>query len=760
MPPTLITIAVWLTLLPIGRSSDVDAARAAFLRHDDAEAIRLGEAHRNAGPNAEKIDVLAIALRAAGRQRAIHEANAFGLALEDALERAGRDPAPDVAFALGAWHRDRPNRRDELDKDRLVAALHAFDAAVQGYRGQVDPLGAQDDPALLALANALEFRGNVASRVGQHSRGVADVEEALEIHDLRADAASVSRCLLRTAYAMYLAGEWEESLRHLDRHRAGADATGGRTYQLALRDNELLRALCMIGSRRLSEAATAIRREFHHDELLLGALGIDELLQSYSRSMISTGEVARALLECWNQYPSERTRAFAMASGVFEHGSAKILRHVLAARSTAAATPGADPLADADPDSSRGPGPPTSASLTPVLPEHYSALPDGMAEIRYGEIETADRRAPRYVILARYRDEQVFEELGAVDTVNEAVTAFMMRWFEPAALSKSPTSYAQDAERVRRQIFGSAETWFAGSTPPRRVLILGTGVFGRFPWGALLTPRVPLDPSAIADRGYASLPFLIRSSAFLQAPNLDTLTRLPAPNDARGVVAVLDPAVVDAHGRQVPSLRFAARELEGLRAAHGPVRLLTREEATVRNILLEIAKGDLRWLHIGCHATPDEDARNRAALLTARKTRDAPPLRVTDVFRTPITVGCRVVLSACGTSSGDVERGEGILGLWRAFLVAGAACVVSTLYEVDDRAIGSWMAAFHLAAATGIPLAEAQQRACLGWLSGEHRPRWPRGAAVADAAHPYLWAGTVCLGNDGGPLPKTRSGPP
>ncbi|MFG0315884.1 MAG: CHAT domain-containing protein, partial [Planctomycetota bacterium JB042] len=129
-------------------------------------------------------------------------------------------------------------------------------------------------------------------------------------------------------------------------------------------------------------------------------------------------------------------------------------------------------------------------------------------------------------------------------------------------------------------------------------------------------------------------------------------------------------------------------------------------------------------------------------------------LGVMQVVRLPLTPGARVVLSGCRTASGVALPGEGVQALWRAFLVARASFVLSTLRPVDDRSAAHWMMAFHSAAADGLPLAEAARHASLGWVEGRSRPSFPRGHSVTDEAHPYLWAAWTCVGHDGGPLPR------
>jgi CHAT domain-containing protein len=69
-----------------------------------------------------------------------------------------------------------------------------------------------------------------------------------------------------------------------------------------------------------------------------------------------------------------------------------------------------------------------------------------------------------------------------------------------------------------------------------------------------------------------------------------------------------------------------------------------------------------------------------------------------------------VVLSACDTGAGSVTRGQGVLGLRRAFVLAGARSLLMTLWPVDDAVTAPLMASFYRSIAT-LPPAEALHRA-------------------------------------------------
>ncbi|HWE22926.1 MAG TPA: CHAT domain-containing protein, partial [Myxococcales bacterium] len=113
-------------------------------------------------------------------------------------------------------------------------------------------------------------------------------------------------------------------------------------------------------------------------------------------------------------------------------------------------------------------------------------------------------------------------------------------------------------------------------------------------------------------------------------------------------------------------------------------------------------------------------------------------LEVHEVFGLDLAADL-VVLSACETGVGsgtlaDVPAGDDWVGLTRAFLQAGAAEVVATLWPVDDWATAGLMEQFYRDYAASTDPARAlalAQRAMLG---------------AAATAHPFYWAGFVVVG--------------
>ena len=98
------------------------------------------------------------------------------------------------------------------------------------------------------------------------------------------------------------------------------------------------------------------------------------------------------------------------------------------------------------------------------------------------------------------------------------------------------------------------------------------------------------------------------------------------------------------------------------------------------------------------------------------------------------------VLSACDTGLGTITAGEGVLGLRRAFQIAGARTVIMSLWSVEDRATSEWMEALYRARlGRQLDTADAMREASLQLI----RARRARGLSTS----PFYWAAFVAAGD-------------
>jgi CHAT domain-containing protein len=98
------------------------------------------------------------------------------------------------------------------------------------------------------------------------------------------------------------------------------------------------------------------------------------------------------------------------------------------------------------------------------------------------------------------------------------------------------------------------------------------------------------------------------------------------------------------------------------------------------------------------------------------------------------------VLSACDTGTGEIEAGEGVLGLRRAFRIAGAGALIMSLWSVDDEAARQWMEALYRARLVeGKDTSECARAAGLALLK-ERRKK-------SLTTHPFFWGAFVTAGD-------------
>jgi CHAT domain-containing protein len=98
-----------------------------------------------------------------------------------------------------------------------------------------------------------------------------------------------------------------------------------------------------------------------------------------------------------------------------------------------------------------------------------------------------------------------------------------------------------------------------------------------------------------------------------------------------------------------------------------------------------------------------------------------------------------VVLSACDTGVGDIVGGEGVLGLRRAFQIAGAKTVISSLWSVADSDVAPLMEALYAGRDADGFGATTALRSASRHILDERR-------AAGKSTHPFHWGGFVSVG--------------
>jgi CHAT domain-containing protein len=162
--------------------------------------------------------------------------------------------------------------------------------------------------------------------------------------------------------------------------------------------------------------------------------------------------------------------------------------------------------------------------------------------------------------------------------------------------------------------------------------------------------------------------------------------------------------------------------------------------------------GQYRIIHFATHGLVDYEHPELSGLVLSLVDENGKAqdgfLRLHDIYNLKLNADL-VVLSACNTGLGKEVRGEGLMGLTRGFMYAGAGGVAASLWKVDDEATAELMKQFYEGMFTkGLTPAAALREA---QLSMWRQKRW-------HAA--YYWAAFVIQGQynqkENGHLPGRR----
>ena len=316
---------------------------------------------------------------------------------------------------------------------------------------------------------------------------------------------------------------------------------------------------------------------------------------------------------------------------------------------------------------------------------------------------------------------QVYEMLAARNDRKSGETEGQRATRITAADAKLPAA----AEALSRMLLSPAAVQIRG----KRLVVVADGALQYIPFAMLPDPAAGKNQPLIVGHEVVSLPSA--SALAIQRKELDGRQLAPKMlaviadpvfdrTDDRFRIGgtdtgdnAADVASVDTRGLEhiaeapdgpggrlvIRRLRFTRQEADSLLAlAPRTMTMSAVDFEANRTTVLGGALSQYRYVHFATHGFLDTERPGLSALVLSTIGADGKPrdgfLRANDIYNMKLPAEL-VVLSACQTGLGKEVKGEGLIGLTRGFMYAGARRVVVSLWSVNDKATSDLMTTFY-----------------------------------------------------------------
>jgi len=291
-------------------------------------------------------------------------------------------------------------------------------------------------------------------------------------------------------------------------------------------------------------------------------------------------------------------------------------------------------------------------------------------------------------------------------------------------------------------------------TPITKLIIIPDDMLAQFNFGTLLTKRISEKTF-----DYKNLEYLTKHCQISYAYSSALINDAPLKRkNPKYVFAGFAPSYT---GNQFIDLDTVVHPIAHLVVRSGnlplpgaaeEVRLISQfmggdswvnQEATESNFKTHAADYDV--LHLAMHSLLNNENPHYSELLFNHENdlENDGYLNVAEIYNLKLNAAM-VVLSACSSGFGKIQKGEGPISISRAFSYAGCPSVVMSLWKIPDAVTSQIMTNFYQELKNGKQKDEALRLAQLKFLTETSDPLYH---------HPYFWAGFVVMG-DTAPLPE------
>ncbi|MEW5799791.1 MAG: CHAT domain-containing protein [Bacteroidota bacterium] len=294
--------------------------------------------------------------------------------------------------------------------------------------------------------------------------------------------------------------------------------------------------------------------------------------------------------------------------------------------------------------------------------------------------------------------------------------------FRLSICNLEPEKYAALAYKLYSQLIAPVQSGLKGI---QKLYIVPDGILNYLPFEALLTKKIG------ADINFSTAPFLLKqyeinyqiSARFLVEQNRRNFL-FPVEEGLRGVTTqfvgfapvfsdrpdhskaiypasserVMRSRIVD--GEEFAELKESESEVKGIydlfNAKKNRAAIFLHNNATESNLKsADFARS--KFIHIATHGLINEAKPKLSGIIFAapeKESDDDGILYSGEVYNLKLSADL-VVLSACETGLGTIVKGEGMLGLTRGFLYAGAKNILVSLWQVADKSTAELMVEFY-----------------------------------------------------------------
>jgi CHAT domain-containing protein/tetratricopeptide (TPR) repeat protein len=260
----------------------------------------------------------------------------------------------------------------------------------------------------------------------------------------------------------------------------------------------------------------------------------------------------------------------------------------------------------------------------------------------------------------------------------------------------------------------------------KRIVIVSDGALQYVPFAALPIPGQEGEPvPMIVEHEIVNLPsvsafaVLRRESLERDEPKLSvavladpvfelddprvggeaSVSERPTPLDFDVGRALRDSGLFRGTGLGIPRLVSTRWEADAiLAAAPKGTTLRALDFDASRAAAMSPELGQYRMIHFATHGVVNNEQPGLSGIILSMVDENGNPtngfVRLHDIYNLDLPADL-VVLSACNSALGKPVDGEGLVGIVRGFMYAGARRVVASLWKVDDEATGELMARFY-----------------------------------------------------------------